>query len=484
MNYRQLSFVIYANGIFLMALSAAMLIPMIVDFSTGNPDDVTFLISAAVTGSVGALCFTAFRRSWTRQFDRRTGFLLTVTSWIAISLFGSMPLLLSTLKLSFADAVFETVSGLTTTGATVLSGLDTMAPGLLLWRSLLQWIGGIGIVVMAIALLPMMRVGGMQLFQSESSDISGKPFSRIAQLARVTATAYVGLTLACTAALMAVGMDAFDAINHAMATIATGGFSTKDASVGFYNSVPIEIVLIVFMAMSALPLLFYADMLIRGRRAFLEEQQVVAFLKVLALAIALAAIWNISQGMTPAHALRVSAFNVTSILTDTGFATTDFSLWGGFAIGLFFVLYFIGGCAGSTSGAVKIFRWQLLFGGAREHLKSLLSPHRISVLKYREKSVDDGTLSDVRNFLFMYLMTFTVLSMLMMATGLDFLSATSSIAQGMANAGPGLGPIVGPATNFHSVPDAAKWLVTLSMVLGRLELATVYVFLMPDFWRN
>ena len=478
----RLQFTLFVNGLFLIGLGASMLIPALVDYGTHNLDAGNFLLCAVFVGGTGSLLAAAFRQQRTGMLDRRTGYLITLTAWLSVSFFGSIPLAISSLNISMTDALFETVSGLTTTGATVLVGLDHMAPGLLLWRSLLQWIGGIGIVVMALAMLPLLHVGGMQLFLSESSDVSGKTFPRVGQFARAVGAVYVGLTLACTIGLMAAGMNAFDAVNHAMAAIATGGFSTRDASVGFYNSVGIEVVLIVFMTAGALPLVFYASFLLRGRRAILEDGQILGFLKILGAAIGLSTLWNVWQGMDPDHALRVSAFNVTSVLTDTGFATTDFSAWGSFAVGLFFALYFIGGCAGSTAGAIKVFRWQILLKSVLRHLKTTLSPNRVVVMRYEQRQLDEGTIGAVRNFFFMYMMTFAVLSLAAMATGLDFLSSTSAVAQGMANAGPGLGPVVGPATNFGSIPDVAKWVVMAAMLLGRLELATVYVVLLPDFW--
>lgn len=481
---QRLHFILHVNGLFLITLGTLMLIPAGVDLATHNQDSWTFLVSAGFVVGLGALIATAFRREWRNEIDRRTGYMLTVTSWLSISVLASLPLLFSSLHPSFSDAMFETVSGLTTTGATVFTGLDHMAPGILLWRSLLQWIGGIGIVAMAIAMLPLLRVGGMQLFRSESSDRSENAFPTVKQFARSVGIVYVGLTAACAILLMMAGMGPFDAINHAMCAIATGGFSTKDASVGYYDSVPIELVLIVFMTAGALPLVFYAQVLMKGYRTLPEREQVRGFLKVLAVAIILATGWNISQGMEPAPALRASAFNVTSILTDTGFATTDFSLWGSFAVGLFFLLYFVGGCAGSTAGAVKMFRWQILFSGALRQLKLTASPNRVVTPRYEGQKIDDETVSSVRNFLFIYLLTFAVLSLLVMATGLDFVSSTSAIAQAMANAGPGLGPVVGPAANFKSIPDFAKWMVIAGMLLGRLELVTVYVMLVPDFWRS
>ncbi len=483
MTTERLHFALFINGLFLMAMAVVMLVPAVVDLlSGGGRDALNFGTCTVVVGIVGSSLAAGFRRPDFRLPDRRTGYLITVSSWLSACGFGALPLFFSSLHISYTDALFETVSGLTTSGATVLSGLDTMPKGLLMWRSLLNWIGGVGIIVMALSVLPALSVGGMQLFRSESSDISEKPFPKVRQLAQVIAIVYVSLTLACAICMAAAGMSAFDAVNHAMATIATGGFSTKDASIGFYNSVPIEIVTEVFMVAGALPLAFYAVFIVqRGRSGALDEQ-IKPFILVTLLAIALATVWNISQGMAPPHALRVSAFNVTSIITDTGFATSDFSAWGSFAIGLFFMLYLIGGCAGSTAGSIKVFRWQILISGMVTSLRRMLSPNSVVVTRYQSKPVDEAEISAVRNFFFLYLMTLLLLSLAMMATGLDFLSATSAIAQGMANAGPGLGPVVGPATNFSSIPDTAKWLVMLAMLLGRLELATFYVVLLPAFW--
>jgi len=475
-------FVLFLNGLFLLPVGAAMLVPAIVDIvSDGGEDALNFLTSAAVVGGVAALLIAAFRRPDFRLPDRRTGYLVTVSAWLSVSVCGAIPLY-GSLDISFTDALFESVSALTTTGATVLTGLDYMPKGLLLWRSLLQWIGGVGIIVMALSVLPALSIGGMQFFRSESSDISEKPFPKVRQLAQAIAAVYLSLTLACTIALIFAGMPAFDAINHAMTTLATGGFSIKDASIGFYNSLPIELVTEVFMVAGALPLAFYAVFLTQRGRNRVVDQQIGAFLLVLFLAIALCTTWNISQGMNPPQALRLSAFNVTSIITDTGFATTDFSTWGSFAVGLFFMLYLVGGCAGSTAGAIKVFRWQLLFSGSVASLRRMLHPNVVVSMRYQEKTVSDDAISAVRNFFFLYLMTLLVLSLLVMATGLDFLSATSAVAQGMANAGPGLGPVVGPGTNFAAIPETAKWLVMLAMVLGRLELVTFYVVLLPSFW--
>ncbi len=477
-----LAFVVFVDGFLLLMLAAAMAVPMIVDAASGSRDWRSFAIAAAITAYVGGM-MTLSSRGRGGQLDRRTGYMLTVSSWLAVAVFASLPFILSPLAATVTDAFFETMSGLTTTGSTVFVGLDHFPPGLLLWRSMLQWFGGAGIVVTAIVLLPRLSVGGMQLFRAESSDISDKPVARLYQLARLTLTTYVALSVACTIAYGLAGMNAFDAVNHAMTTISTGGYSTKDASIGYYNSVSIEIVGIVFMIAGALPLVWWARLADQRARAFTQERQVPAFLAILVAGIVMATAWNVIAGhMTFEHALRLSAFNVTSVLTDTGYATTDYSAWGSFAVGLFFILLLVGGCAGSTAGGIKVFRWQILLAGVGGHLKRMLSPHRVLTTRYGNRVVDDAMIGAVRNFFFMYLLTFLVLSLGVMTTGLDFVSSTSAVAEAMANAGPGLGPLVGPAANFAALATPAKWLLALAMLLGRLELSTVYVMLLSAYW--
>ncbi len=485
MTADRLRFVLFLNGVFILALAVAMLVPAIFDFAVGNNRDaIVFASGAAVSAGLGSLLVAAFNQRDADIKDRRTGLLVTVSAWLSASVIGALPLYNSEFGISWTDAVFESVSALTTTGSTILVGLDDMPHGLLLWRSLLQWLGGIGIIVMALSVLPALRVGGMQLFRSESSDISEKPFPKVRQIARNILIVYVSLTVACAVAFDVAGMSTFDAINHAMTTIATGGLSTKDASIGYYGSLWIELVAIIFMIMGALPLAFYAVFLVnRGKRSTIEGQ-IKSFLLIVAAATLASTAWNISQGMSPPTALRLSAFNVTSIITSTGFVTDDFSAWGSFAMGLFFLLYFIGGCAGSTAGGVKIFRWQILFLGSGRVLRQMLYPNALAPVRFQGRSVDDVAIGNVRNFFFLYMMTTLALSLLVMATGLDFLSAISSVAQGMGNAGPGLGETVGPATNFSNIPDAAKWLIALSMIVGRLELVTFLVVLQPWFWRR
>ncbi|WP_337996757.1 TrkH family potassium uptake protein [Oleispirillum naphthae] len=484
MSFASLQFVFYAVGFLLNLIAAAMAVPAAVDYFDGNPDWRVFLASMAVTFYVGLSLMEANRNA-TRRMSVRTGFLLTTLGWVVVTAFAALPLAFCSLHIGFTNAFFEAMSGLTTTGSTVLTGLDDMAPGLLLWRSMLQGIGGLGIIAMAMIMMPFLRVGGMQLFHSESSDISERPVPRAFHVVGITALVYCGLILACAVALVAAGMPLFDAVNHAMAAIATGGFSTKDASVGYFRSVPIEAVLIVFMTLGALPLVFYARLAMNWRRALSRERQVPTFLAVLGVAILAVAALRWHTGHVPfAAALRQAAFNVTSVLTDTGFATADYGAWGEWAVAAFMLLMFIGGCAGSTAGAIKIFRWQILFRGMVDQMRRALSPHRVAVVRHEGHVVDEGTIGSVRNFFFMYLLTWAGLTTACMVSGMDYLSATSGVAQAMANAGPGLGELIGPAGNFREIPDAAKWVLSAAMLLGRLELTTVYVLLTMAFWRD
>ena len=478
----RIQFSFYVTGLLLCFLATVMVLPAMVDLAFHNPDTVVFLESSLATFAVGALLAVS-NRSERPPTGRAFYYLLTVVSWLALGVFASVPLALSSVKLDLVDIYFEVMSGLTTTGSTVLVGLDGLPPGLLLWRSLLQWFGGIGIIAMAMIVLPALSVGGMQLFRTESSDISGKILPRARQVATVGALVYIGLTVLCAVALRLAGMNGFDAINHAMATLATGGFSTHDASLGHFNSVAIEVVTTAFMAMAALPLIYFARFIIEGRRALARDRQVRAFLITLLAAILIVTLWNAAfNHMTLAVALRHSSFAVTSVLTDTGFVTEDFSAWGSFGTGFMFFLMFVGGCAGSTAGGIKIFRWQIMLGAVRNQLRVTLSPNLVAPLSYNGKPVDTPMLAAVQTFFFLYFLSFSVLSLAGMATGLDFLSASSAVAQAMANVGPGLGQTGGPAGNFAAVPDSAKLLLVLSMLVGRLELVTVYVVLMRDFW--
>ena len=449
-----------------------MTIPATVDLFVSDIDWQVFLVSAAVGGSM--------------EFRRREAFILTTAAWIVIPAFSALPLTFSEMNISYTDAFFEAMSGLTTTGSTVLTGLDSAPHGILLWRALLHWLGGIGIVVMAIAILPLLRIGGMQLFRMESSDVSAeKALPRFAEVVKAICYIYLGLSLICTLALWMAGMTFFEAVTHSMATLATGGFSTSDGSIGHFNSPLIESILVVFMTMGALPFLMYLHILQGKPGSFLRDSQVRWFLTTLLVGIAIIAIWQVTHdGLSVWLALRYSTFTVVSVITGTGFATTDYNAWGGFPTTVLFFFMFLGGCAGSASGGIKAYRFQIIVETVRCQFMQLIRPSGIFKPRYNGRPLMEETISAVMSFVFLYLVITAVIAICLSLTGLDFVTSISSAVTAISNVGPGLGEIVGPAGTFKSVPDAAKWLLSLAMLLGRLELFTVLVLFSRRFWQR
>ncbi|MDA0653938.1 MAG: TrkH family potassium uptake protein [Proteobacteria bacterium] len=476
--------IFFVLGLLLTTVAAAMLIPAAADALANNSDWQAFLGAAAFTGFIGvALVLT--NRAGPVALNVRQMFVLTTLSWTAIAAFGAIPLAFADLDLTYTDAYFEAMSGITTTGSTVLTGLDTAPPGILLWRALLQWLGGIGIIVMAVAVLPLLQVGGMQLFRMESSETSDKALPRTAQIAAGITAIYLVLTGICALALLAAGMSGFDAATHAMTTIATGGFSTHDASVGFFRSPLIHWIIVAGMLLGSLPFLLYLDALRgRGGRLF-RDTQVQTFFGIVVVTVAAIAVWRAATGGVGAEqAVRESAFNLISVITGTGYSTTDYGAWGQFAVTLLFLCMFIGGCAGSTSCGIKVFRFQVLYAAAKSQVSRLWHPHGVFLPQYNHKPLPDSVIGAVMNFVFLFAVAFVVLALALAALGLDFVTSVSSAATAISNVGPALGDIAGPAGNFSSFPDAAKWVLSLGMLLGRLELFTVLVLLAPGFWRG
>lgn len=477
--------ILLVTGIVLTGVGLLMLVPAIVDALAENPDWEVFTASGAIVLFLGIALALANRTGHPFSLGRRDAFLLTATVWIAVAMAGAIPLAFAELGLDYADALFESVSGLTTTGSTVLIGLDTKPPGVLLWRALLQWMGGIGIIVMAVAILPFLRVGGMQLFQTESSDRSQKALPGITQIAISIGALYAALTALCALALLLAGMSVFDAITHAMTTLSTGGYSTRDHSIGHFDNLAIEIIIIVFMTIGGLTFSLIVAAALGRRRILLRDTQIQTYLLLLAAAIVVLALWRVAAGDADAlTALRESAFSVTSIVTTTGFVTTDYGLWGPFAVAVFFMLMFVGGCTGSTSGAIKVFRWQILYQSAIRQVHAILSPHRVRLILYNGGEVNEDVISSVLSFLTLFFLGWIVLALGLSLFGLDFLTATSAAATAITNVGPGLGPIVGPAGTFATMPDGAKLLLSVGMLLGRLEIYTLVVLLFPAFWRD
>ncbi|MFQ5955044.1 MAG: TrkH family potassium uptake protein [Kiloniellales bacterium] len=480
-DYRPILFIC---GLLMATLAAAMVIPAVVDAAVGNPDWQVFTASAVVTLFIGVSLILT-NRTRGRSLNLRQAFVLTTMAWIVIAAFGALPFAFSELELTYPNAFFEAMSGITTTGSTVIVGLDYAPPGILLWRALLQWLGGIGIIVMAVAVLPMLQVGGMQLFRLESSDKSEKAMPRATEIAGGIGIIYFVLTLICAAAYGFAGMNGFEAITHAMTTIATGGFSTSDASIGYFGNLPIEWIAIVFMILGGMPFVLYLKAVRGDPAALLRDSQVRWFLSIIVIAVATLAVYHGWQnGVPPLEAVRHTAFNAVSIMTGTGYVTTDFGLWGHFAMPAFVFLMFIGGCAGSTTCGIKIFRFQVLYATARTQALRLVRPHGVFIAYYNGKPIPDTVAESVMSFFFVFVLCFGALALGLGVLGLDFLTAVSGAATAIANVGPGLGEVIGPSATFATLPDAAKWLLSAGMLLGRLELFTVLVLFAPSFWRR
>lgn len=476
--------VLYILGLFVSGLGATMVVPALVDAALNNPDWEVFVAGALICLFVGGT-LVLVNHSKSMLLDLKQGFLLTAASWIALPAFAAVPFTFGELDLRFVDAYFEAVSGLTTTGSTILVGLDHMPPGILLWRALLQWVGGLGIIAMAIAMLPFLRVGGMQLFRMESSDRSAKILPRPAQIVGGIGGAYLGLSALCAACYWVAGMDAFEAITHAMTTLSTGGFSTSDSSLAYFDSAWVDAVATIFMLAGGIPFVLYVQAL-RGEPAALwRDPQVRALVGALAIVVMVIVLWLwLHQGMNPYTAFRLTALNVVSVVTTTGFASTDYSQWGGFAVLAFFFLTFAGGCTGSTSGGIKVFRF--LVGGIllAAQIKRLAHPNTVFVRKFGGRPLGEDVIVSVSVFIFLYVAVVALLSAGLSLQGLDFITAASGAATAVSNVGPGLGPIIGPVGNFQPLPDGAKWLLSLGMLLGRLEFFTILVLLTPAFWRG
>jgi trk system potassium uptake protein TrkH len=480
--------VIRVIGMLLMALAAVMLVPLAVEQAIEGHANVFFEEGAIISGFFGGLMYLSSHDDGEFQLNLKQAFLLTAACWTVLPLFAAIPLVgilhENGEPLSFTDAVFETVSGITTTGSTVLIGLDDLPPGFLLWRSLLNWIGGIGIIVMAIVILPFLRIGGMQLFRSESSDQSEKIVPKAAHMVSWIIWVYMGLTLSCAVLYYMTGMSGFDAINHAMTTLATGGYSTHDASFSYFGAAA-QWVAITFMVAGALPFVAYVKLLQGRHRALGDDPQIRTFALFLVGVIFVGTLLHArSNDLDLASALTDVAFNVVSIVTTTGFASADYTLWGPGAVAGFFLLMFVGGCAGSTSGAIKIYRFQVLWITLRYQLMRLTSPNKVVLLRYGGKRMQDGLPLSVFAFISAFFASTALITLLLALMGLDFVTALTASATAITNVGPGLGDIIGPAGNFASLPDAAKWLLSFAMLLGRLEIFTLFMLFDPHFWQD
>ena len=476
--------VFFIIGLLLIVLGISMLVPYSIQILY-NENSHSFISSAFVTVFIGVLLMLANLEKDFKLNLQQT-FLFSTFAWVSVAFFGSIPFILSPMTFTFSEAFFESMSGITTTGATIITNLDTSPKSILIWRAIMQWLGGIGIVVMAITVLPLLKVGGMQLFKMEGPDTTEKILPRTIEVASIIIFTYFVLTLICGFLYWFFGMSIFDAVAHSMTTIATGGFSTHNDSIGFFKSSNIEIVASVFILLGSIPFISYLKFIKGNKKVFINDEQIkgLIYLTVFSVLVMFLYLFLINEGGSIFDKIRISSFNVVSILSGTGFVTDDFSLWGKFSLIFFLFLMFIGGCAGSTSCGIKIFRFQMLFIFLKNQVKKLISPNSIIITKYNNQKITDDFLNSVIIFVFSFLFIFLVISIFLSISGLDFITAISGAASAISNVGPGLGDVIGPNGNYKSLPDVSKWILSFGMLLGRLELFAVLVLFFPSFWRN
>ena len=477
-NYKTVFFTL---GILQIILGIFMLIPIIAQLIY-NEFDSSFFGSSIITIVFGTLFFLS-NLDHDKKLNLQQSFLLTALSWLSIAIFSALPFIFSSNGFTITNAFFESMSGITTTGSTIISNLESMPKGILLWRAILQWLGGIGIIVMAITLMPIMNVGGMQLFKISNNDSSEKILPKSKEIALRLIYIYSILTALCAITYLMFGMNVFDSITHSMTTIATGGFSNYNESIGFFNSVSIEISAMIFIILGSLPFIAYIKFLSGNKKIFISDIQITTFLKIIIISVIILSIYLITVGSNEFN-LRSIFFNVISILTGTGYVNAQFDSWGSFSLILFLGLMFIGGCAGSTTCGVKIFRIQILFSFVSNQIKKIIYPKGIFILKYDQNPVDDKFISSIISFIYLYLLIFFILTALLTLSGLDFMTSISGAATSISNVGPGLGSTIGPNGNFSSLPDVSKWILSLGMILGRLELFAILVLFLPSFWKN
>jgi len=477
-NYKTVFFTL---GILQIILGIFMLIPLIAQFIYYELDS-SFLAASIITIIFGTLFFLS-NIDHDKKLNLQQAFLLTALSWLSIAIFGSLPFIFSSVEFSFTNAFFESMSGITTTGSTIIPNLENMPKAILLWRAILQWLGGIGIIVMAITLMPIMNVGGMQLFKISNNDSSEKILPKSKEIALRLIYIYSGLTAMCALSYKILGMNIFDSLTHSMTTIATGGFSNYNESIGFFDNIYIEISAMIFIILGSLPFIAYIKFLSGNRKIFFSDIQIKTFIKIILISIIILSTYLIINNSAQMN-FRSIFFNIISILTGTGYVNAQFDNWGGFPVILFLVLMFIGGCAGSTTCGIKIFRIQILYSFISNQLKKIIYPKGIFILKYDKHPVDNKFVASIISFIFMYLVIFFMITALLALTGLDFITSISGAATSISNVGPGLGSIIGPNGNFSLLPDISKWILTIGMILGRLELFAILVLFLPSFWRN
>ena len=479
-NYKTVFFIL---GILQIILGVSMILPIITQFVFEEIDS-SFISASIITIIFGSL-FLLSNMENDKKLNLHQAFLLTSLSWMSVAVFGSLPFIFSNLNLGITDSFFESMSGITTTGSTIITNLELTPKGILMWRAILQWLGGIGIIVMAITLMPIMNIGGMQLLKISSSDTSEKILPKTKEITIRIAIIYLFLTFLCAFFYKIFGMEFFDSLTHSMTTIATGGFSNYNDSIGHFDNFKIEFTSMIFIILGSIPFIAYIKYLSGKKNIFYTDVQIRSFIKIIFFSILILFFYLILFNKSFSEiSLRSISFNVISILTGTGYVTTNFDSWGNFPLIYFLILMFIGGCAGSTTCGIKIFRVQILYFFLKNQLKKIIYPRGIFIIKYDNNNVNEKFMASIISFIYLYLIIFFIIAALLSLTGLDFTTSISGAATSISNVGPGLGELIGPNGNFSQLPDFSKWVLSLGMLLGRLELFAILVLFLPSFWQK
>ena len=479
-NYKTVFFIL---GILQIILGVSMIFPIITQFIFEELDS-SFISASIITVIFGTL-FLLSNFENDRKLNLQHAFLLTSLSWISVAIFGSLPFIFSDLNLSVTDSFFESMSGITTTGSTIITDLNSAPKAILVWRAILQWLGGIGIIVMAITLMPIMNVGGMQLLKVSSSDASEKILPKTKEITIRIIIIYLVLTFLCAFFYKIFGMKFFDSLTHSMTTIATGGFSNYNDSIGHFNNFKIEITSMIFIILGSIPFIAYIKYLSGTKNIFITDTQIKSFIKIIFFSILILFLYLVIFNKSFSEiSLRSISFNVISILTGTGYVTQNFDNWGNFPLIYFLMLMFIGGCAGSTTCGIKIFRVQILYLFIKNQLKKIIYPRGIFIIKYDNNNVNEKFMASIISFIYLYIVIFFVITALLSLSGLDFTTSISGAATSISNVGPGLGELIGPNGNFSQLPDFSKWVLSFGMILGRLELFAILVLFLPSFWQR
>ena len=479
-NYKTVFFTL---GILQIILGISMIFPIIIQIIFGELNS-SFISASLITIIFGTL-FLLSNLDQDKKLNLQHAFLLTALSWISVAIFGSLPFIFSDLNLSITDSFFESMSGITTTGSTIITDLNSTPKAILLWRAILQWLGGIGIIVMAITLMPIMNVGGMQLLKISSTDGSEKILPKTKEISIRLIIIYITLTFLCALFYKIFGMKFFDSLTHSMTTIATGGFSNYNDSIGHFNNFKIEMTSMIFIILGSIPFIAYIKYLSGTKNIFITDTQIKSFIKIIFFSILILFLYLVIFNKSFSEiSLRSISFNVISILTGTGYVTQNFDSWGNFPLIYFLILMFIGGCAGSTTCGIKIFRVQILYLFIKNQLKKIIYPRGIFIIKYDNNNVNEKFMASIISFIYLYIVIFFVIAALLSLSGLDFTTSISGAATSISNVGPGLGELIGPNGNFSQLPNFSKWVLSFGMLLGRLELFAILVLFLPSFWQR